>query len=443
MLRVAAPSGPSTGWSCRCMEPERDPGDLIVQPRRLLAASREAVRPAKSHVETGAQHLDRAPNALQVWLARVAIAAASVAVSLALLELLLRLVPGLTAGIFIKEPRTRPTSFGVAHPYIGHLHTPNSQIVIEGKDFRAVHDTDGHGFRNPWPWPERADVVAVGDSVTFGYGVASREAWPSVLAAALPDVAVVNLGLIGASAPHYLRVYEVFGAPLRPRLLLIGVFAQNDFWDAGLFDHWLRSGTGGNYMEWRETAPRSSPTAKPSGGSLKRTLAAVTQRSSVLQLVHQVWRRHLERPLYYAFPDGSMVRLLPHDFAQKTKGAAAHRPEYGLVLDPLLKLHRLAREQGSLPLVVLLPSKEEVHLDFLGVTPPDPARDLRGALQEHGVDHVDLVPLFRERAAAGSRLFFEEDGHPNAEGYALIAEGVVRHLRTRRSVQELPSGRAN
>lgn len=168
--------------------------------------------------------------------------------TLALVELLLRLVPGLTAGVFTQEPRRRPASFGIAHPYIGHLHTPYSHIMIEGKGFRAVHDTDGHGFRNswPWPWPERAEVVVVGDSLTFGYGVAASEAWPSVLAAALPGTRVINLGLIGASTPQYLRTYEVFGAPLRPRVVLIGVFAQNDFWDAGLYDQWLRLGAEGN-----------------------------------------------------------------------------------------------------------------------------------------------------------------------------------------------------
>jgi len=360
-------------------------------------------------------------------------------VSLALLELLLRLLPGLTTPVSTKESRPRPTSFGPAHPYIGHLHTPNSHIVIEGKDFRAVHDTDGHGFRNSWPWPERADVVVVGDSLTFGYGVAANEAWPSVLAAALPGAAVVNLGLIGASSPQYLRAYEVFGAPLRPRVLLIGVFAQNDFWDAGLFDQWLRSGAAGNYMEWRETGRRPTQAVVTASSLARRALSAVVRRSSVVRLIRQAWRGYLQRPRYYAFPDGSKVRLLPHDFAQKTRGAETDQPEYRLVLDALVKLHRLALEGGSLPLVVFLPSKEEVHLPLLGVTVRDPSRGLRRALQEHGVDYVDLIPLFRERARAGTRLFYEEDGHPNAAGYALIAEGVLRDLQSRRSGRQVLS----
>ena len=41
---------------------------------------------------------------------------------------------------------------------------------------------------------------------------------------------------------------------------------------------------------------------------------------------------------------------------------------------------------------------------------------------------LDLAPLFRARAEAGEKLFFEVDGHPNTRGYALIAEGIRSYL---------------
>jgi hypothetical protein len=46
-----------------------------------------------------------------------------------------------------------------------------------------------------------------------------------------------------------------------------------------------------------------------------------------------------------------------------------------------------------------------------------------------GIPYIDLLPGFRRRAAQGEVLFFETDGHPNARGYALIAELVLDHLR--------------
>jgi hypothetical protein len=59
----------------------------------------------------------------------------------------------------------------------------------------------------------------------------------------------------------------------------------------------------------------------------------------------------------------------------------------------------------------------------------DPARPLRVKLEEFGIPYLDLLPAFRSRAAKGEVLFFETDGHPNARGYALIAQRVLAHLK--------------
>jgi hypothetical protein len=65
------------------------------------------------------------------------------------------------------------------------------------------------------------------------YGVEDSAAWPAILDRALPRLRVINLGLIGAGPQQYLRVYKTFGLQLRPRLLLVGLFVGNDFWDEG------------------------------------------------------------------------------------------------------------------------------------------------------------------------------------------------------------------
>jgi lysophospholipase L1-like esterase len=353
------------------------------------------------------------------WVGLSVVAMTGVLMTIGVMELVLRAVPALlpTAG---DKP---PASQRVFDPYIGHLHKPHSHAVVEhpAKDFRVVHDTDGYGFRNAWPWPERAEIVAVGDSLTFGYGVATAEAWPSVLARALPGVRLINIGLTGASTPQYLRLYEVYGVPLRPRVLLIGLFLRNDFWDAGLFDVWQRSGMDTDYMTWRDTSGRSSA---PSSVSL---VASVIRRSRIGDLVHRAWKGYDHELLTYHTADGP-VQLDRQDFEEKTAGADASRQEYWLVYNELLRLDRQARRHGTRTVVALLPSKEEVHFPLLGVAFQDPARDLRRALRRDDIDCVDLVPLFRARAAAGRRLFYRQDGHPNAQGYALIAEGVLEHI---------------
>jgi len=72
---------------------------------------------------------------------------------------------------------------------------------------------------------------------------------------------------------------------------------------------------------------------------------------------------------------------------------------------------------------VYLPLRGETTFDA------DPGRPLRVKLGELGIPYIDLLPDFRSRAAKGEVLFFEVDGHPNARGYALIAELVLAHLK--------------
>jgi lysophospholipase L1-like esterase len=358
---------------------------------------------------------------------------ASVVTTLVLLEGALRvLVPWLPGPLQLAVQAT-PGNFGRAHDYIGHLHRPNLRAVVAGVDFRAVHDTDARGFRNQGPWPERADVVAIGDSLTYGYGVDADDAWPSILQRALA-APVVNLGLIGAGPQQYRRVYEVFGAPLSPKLVLVGVFPENDFQDAGFFDTWLRSGVGGNYMVWRDTGRRDPSRTGPSA-RVRATVAgayAIARRSYLFNLVDAARRSRARRDeVVYTFPDGGSLHLTPRGFDKRTAGAVSGRPAYRLAIDALRALADEAGRSGTRVVMVLQPSKEEIHLPLLGIPARDPAESLRRAFAESRIDYIDLLPVFRDRARRGQRLFFQEDNHPNRDGYRLIAETVLQYLASR------------
>jgi len=354
----------------------------------------------------------------------------SLVLSLVLAEGLLRLFPSVLSAGLQKELQTVPEDLGVSHPYIGHLHKPNNTGVIWSGDFRAVHHTDNHGFRNAWPWPERAEIVAVGDSLTFGYGVEDDQAWPAILDEALPQMPVVNLGLIGAGTQQYLRVYETFGIPLHPQVLLVGFFAGNDFTDAGLFERWLESGVGGNYMVWRDFGRHTRSSLRSPIGSIRGLLRTNSYVYNLLRYGRNVYRRWLSsEPKVLRFEDGTQLHLTPTLLMSHTTGAQPDHPEFGLVLRDLQTLHSIAKENGTHVLIVFQPAKEEIYMPFVGEVAPDPGGPLRAALEDLDIPYLDLAESFRQQAAAGERLFFTADGHPNARGYALIAETVLSHLK--------------
>jgi hypothetical protein len=370
---------------------------------------------------------------------KILLIAGSSLFALALTEGLLRLLPGWLPIEVQQVIRADPRDYGVAHAYIGHLHKPNNTLVISGRDFRAVHHTDGFGFRNPWPWPKTAAIVALGDSVTFGQGVEDEQAWPAILTRALPESSVINLGLIGSGPQQYLRVYETFGQKRRPKVVLVGLFMGNDFWDAEMFDLWLKSGAGGSYMVWRDFGRPLSvglDLKQPVADLLRSVLwraKLILRKSYLCNLVLYVransagWLPSGKKT--FTASDGSRIELWPDQLDNNTRNAKHGQHVFQFVLNALAQIHSLAKENGGTSLVILEPSKEQVYLPLLGESPPDPGTPLRAALAELGIPYLDLLDEFRRRAAKGEALFFETDGHPNVRGYALIAELVISHFK--------------
>jgi hypothetical protein len=363
----------------------------------------------------------------QLW-SCIALLTVSVAIAIGLTEGALRVLPGILPQAVLKELQDDPRTRGVSHPYIGHLHSPHRAMMIQGSDFAAIHHTDGQGFRNAWPWPAEAEIVVLGDSLVFGYGVEDDAAWPAILDRALPRLQVINLGLIGASPQQYLRVYETFGRQLHPQLLLVGLFMGNDFSDAQLFDRWLKSGGDGNYMVWRDFDRGSANEFNVR--YLKQTFRRHSYVYNLLRharSVYRDWRSSEPRLLQLA--DGSRLQLRPSYLASRVRAADPDHPAFQLILQALKCIQEIAKASGSHVLFVFQPTKEEVYLPLLGEAAPDLGQPLRAALDRLDLDYLDLTPPFRQRARDGEQLFFEADGHPNQQGYRLIAHEVLAHLK--------------
>jgi lysophospholipase L1-like esterase len=361
---------------------------------------------------------------------RAALLGGSLLFAIALIEGTFRLFPSLAPAEIQQRVLAYHNHIAVSHPKIGHLHRPNAHGTAVSRDFRASHHTDAFGFRNPWPWPERIEIVAVGDSLTFGYGVEDDQAWPAILNRALPDVNVLNLGLIGAGPEQYLRIYETFIRSRRPRLLLIGLFPANDFWDAALFDLWLKSDSDCSYLVWRDYGRPKGVRCFDSlrwktdlflrGSYVYNVLLEVRNRlRSAIQMDHRTLRLH----------DGSRMVLDVGQFESQIPATLPDHDEFRLVLETLRRLYSTAQSHATKVLVIIQPSKEEVYLPILGQAIPDLSVHLREELKNAGIEYLDLTETFRQRAARGEKLFFETDLHPNAAGYALIADSVFAHLK--------------
>ncbi len=357
-------------------------------------------------------------------------------------EGVVRAFPGLLPTPVRIAAETNKPGRNISDPVIGHRLEPNSSGTIWTTDFRHGYETDSRGFRNAEPWPATVDVVVIGDSLVFGYGVERKRAWPQLLARELDGRSVLNLGLIGAGPQQYRRVFTSVAKSVAPQLVIVGLFTRNDFWDAELFDEWRRQGAIGSYMTWR-SAGRTNP---PGWSSPLDSLRYILHRHSRVYTLARFGRSALRDaagrdPQLLPWGEGTTLELTLGDMARKTVHADPLSPVFRIAMGSIARLRDEAAAVGARTVVVMQPGKEEVYAGHVDVPPPDTGAAARQALDELGIEHLDLLPAFRAEAAEGAQLFYATDGHPNAAGYRLIAERVSAWLK-KKGLAEAPAPRA-
>jgi hypothetical protein len=99
--------------------------------------------------------------------------------------------------------------------------------IARSGEFQTAVRIDSRGLRADGQRRLDGGVVALGDSMTFGEGVAAEQAYPAQLAARL-GVPVANAGVPGYSSRQMAARLETLLPALRPRLVLLTIAA---LWD--------------------------------------------------------------------------------------------------------------------------------------------------------------------------------------------------------------------
>ncbi len=109
---------------------------------------------------------------------------------------------------------------------------PNPVIQDQRLGYRpnpAHPEHDQRGFRNKFV-PVAADIVALGDSQTYGVDVSLDRAWPHQLAD-LAKLQVYSMAYGGYGPVHSLFLFEE-AKKLHPRLIIETFYAGNDLYDS-------------------------------------------------------------------------------------------------------------------------------------------------------------------------------------------------------------------
>ncbi len=315
---------------------------------------------------------------------------------------------------------------------------------------------DSWGFRNR-SVPDRADIVTIGDSQTYGISAPAHSSWPAQLAR-LTGRQVYNMALGGYGPVQYHELLRTRALGLQPHVIVVGLYYGNDVWDTYATVYGLR--------HWAASRRRGVPTVNDSTG-------VPTPRHVLLAPVRDWLARHsvLYRLTTFTVLGGfarnlEFTQRVPRDgvvaFKNPVHGARTGlTPEMRLgaldlrdprvreglriSLDQLDLMAAECRAAGVHLVVALIPTKERVHAPWLSQradSPEYPAfqllfeqehevdRQVRERLEKLGVRYVDLEAPLRQAAATDAIYPENDDGHPNSKGYAVIAHAVARALHS-------------
>ncbi|MBK8980347.1 MAG: SGNH/GDSL hydrolase family protein [Planctomycetes bacterium] len=267
-----------------------------------------------------------------------------------------------------------------------------------GSLFGHLHVIGSSGFRTPdfapAPAPDTFRVLVVGDSVAFGWGVASDDAFPRVVERDLSEpprplgrgrVEVVNASTPGWGAPAYLEFLQQRGRELAPDLVVVTLIS-NDVTDV---------------IEVLNP-PSDAPPAPPAGlpGWLRWSRLA----------------RVVDRAIEHLGSDSRRADYLTSDvFFAELRSAPGYEPAQRALAEAFAAMR------------AAVPDSRFVVMDT--VVAGDRQLDtLAGTLRERGIDRlaVQMPPAeeYVERYAVGAT-----DVHPNAAGHRLLADQLTAWIR--------------
>jgi lysophospholipase L1-like esterase len=356
----------------------------------------------------------------------------------------------------------------------------NTRVEYRTSEFQYTAETNAVGFRDRAIDIARKAglrVLAIGDSFTYGWGVAIEQSWPKVLEARLRssgcDAEVLNLGCPGTSVDAYAAITERAIPLLKPDLVLIAVLQGDDVKQLDLgptIQKVVGCGESRNTFRWDAESflPNLFKLRERIRVRKPSVISAVDMRAEWRRLANEI-RDHLnseEMQRFEGLDAEVKAMVMEGDLNPWEVYNAVKTPDYmAFTLNPeraevrratdlmatyLTQIKRVAERENSEVRVLSVPAgwyvsaralKYKRQIGFclddsaLHSTRPDDV--ISSACQAAGVDFHSVTGDFRQ-AAVERDLYYPFDGHFNSAGCALFAERIAKMLLRRKKMNIPP-----
>lgn len=328
----------------------------------------------------------------------------------------------------------------------------------------AMAGFDQWGFRNR-KVPQSVDIVAVGDSHTYGNTARMIDSWPYVIQRATGR-SVYNMGMggYGPNQYYYLSKTKVFS--LKAKVLLWGLYMGDDF------DNAYEITYGRDYWAYLRELPKQQVeadiTEAPETDTWdKRIRVWLSRHSIVYQLVFhagfsgRVAGEMQIRNAAQLYPGAATALILPDKnileaFRPKRLLAGLDQQDpriregMRITFKLIKEMNDYCRQNQIQFAVVVIPTKEMVFSDYFEHNPSLPLDDVIVKLtaNEH-LAEAEMFQFFKEnnigfvfplaalQKAAGESLYARTaaDMHPNRNGYRVIGESAADYLKNSQNGQ--------
>ena len=333
---------------------------------------------------------------------------------------------------------------------------------------------DSLGYRNKYV-PERADIVTLGDSQTYGESSPAKYSWPSILGS-LTGKEAYNMGVSGYGPAEYFYLLGNGALEFKPDVVVVGFYLGNDLADTYTavytverWRHLRKPASGRSQEDGEETKADGAPEAeetplekKPFEYELKRRVYGAAgwfaENSVLYRVVTASYLGDRMREKMMLDRGEKITTLDAREYGIHTGFTPVRRLEaldldreniregLALALGFFDNMNKLAEENGVRFLVVILPTKESVfgeliegnpalqysgEIDRLLLNERQVSAEAESYFDEHGIPYLNLLGPLREAALREQIYPNNYSGHFNRNGNRVIAESIRRRLEVR------------
>jgi hypothetical protein len=350
-------------------------------------------------------------------------------------------------GLFVVEVGLKVLGIGGLYKSgISRIADPELRYRLPGNLFPEI---DSDGFRNTsndGPF----DIVILGDSHVYGYGVSAEDSYPKQLAA-ITGKKVYNFGMGGYGPAQYAHLADK-ALDLNPDTLVVSLFMGNDPVNAceiaNLLTYWK------DYFDRHNLTTPSCGSRAPAPVKMHRSitsrLKAWVKSTRTGSLINQhVWLPIKNQVLLSSGSGSVKGDLFVNEADLKSifptwpNNTEAASDGIRITKHFLSRIKVKADKKSVTTVLAIFPSKQSVYLEKLQNMSIEPGVDfirsveaerryVRGLSRfaaDTGYGIADVSSRLIEASRKDIKLYpADDDSHPTARGYAIYARAVAENL---------------